>query len=72
MRPAVAFCKALSERASRDGWKLMLASNGFIWKHDIRNITYAVPLITDDTRELFFEACAHLDRAQYNLSVPLT
>ena len=67
--PAVAFCEAVTKRASEDGWKLKLSYDGFAWKKDQKVIVEQVN--SYDAMLQLHNACVFLDKQQYNLTVNL-
>jgi hypothetical protein len=69
MHPAVAFCEAVTKRASKDGWKLKLSMDGFLWKKDDKTI--GAQINTLDASLQLHNACVLLDKQQYNLIVTL-
>jgi len=69
MHPAVAFCEAVTKRASEDGWKLRLSHDGFAWRKG--DTTIVEQINSFDALLQLHNACVFLDKKQYNLTVNL-
>lgn len=64
MTPATAFTKAVCERASRDGWQLLMNDISWCWSRDDKVIR-AFVLYPVSARELLHEACCDLHQREY-------
>lgn len=61
MTPATAFTKAVCERASKDGWELLIDHMGYIWsKGDAAHANPFAP--SPDLRQVLWQACCDLQQ----------
>jgi len=67
--PAIAFCEAVCNKASEDGWKLHMDATHIMWSNGKDKL--GAQSFSLDARHQLFTACVELDKVHYNLRVEL-